>query len=81
MPDTHGNHHIDDIWFQSDCILPRQDFLTPGIVRTAHNSGMRVIPWTLNTRVELKKVIKKGVDGFVTDNPCSALQTMRATGL
>ena len=31
-------------------VLPRQDLLTEGLVQAARVKGIRVIPWTLNTR-------------------------------
>ncbi len=80
VPATHENHHIDDSWFLFDSILPRLDFLTPGLVRRARHSGKQVIPWTLNTPGELKKAIRMGVDGVVTDDPCTTLKTLKTTG-
>lgn len=38
-------------------------------VNLAHQSGMRVIPWTINTKEEIIKAIEMGVDGIITDFP------------
>jgi len=34
-----------------------------------HEKGMKVIPWTINDPVIMKKLIKIGVDGIITDYP------------
>ncbi|MBC7451634.1 MAG: glycerophosphodiester phosphodiesterase [Cytophagales bacterium] len=43
--------------------------LTSKDVEQAHKEGMRVIPWTLNTKEEIIKAIDMGVDGVITDFP------------
>jgi len=53
-------------------VLPRQDLLTEGLVQAARVKGIRVIPWTLNTREEVRRAVALGVDGFATDDPCAA---------
>jgi glycerophosphoryl diester phosphodiesterase len=34
-----------------------------------HAQGMRVIPWTVNNREDMKRLIGMGVDGIITDYP------------
>lgn len=34
-----------------------------------HAKGMRVIPWTVNDKYEMKRLIGMGVDGIITDYP------------
>lgn len=53
-------------------VLPRQDLLTDTLVRAAKGAGVRVIPWTLNTREEVHRAVALGADGFATDDPCAA---------
>lgn len=38
-------------------------------IPTYHAEGMRVIPWTVNTRDDMKKLMGMGVDGIITDYP------------
>ena len=33
---------------------------------------MQVIPWTVNKKSDLEKMLKYGVDGIITDYPDSA---------
>lgn len=44
-------------------------FLTKEIVEDLHQKGMKVIPWTVNTREEMDALIEMGVDGIITDYP------------
>lgn len=34
-----------------------------------HAQGMRIIPWTVNTKEDMKRLIGMGVDGIITDYP------------
>lgn len=34
-----------------------------------HAKGMKVIPWTVNTKEEMKQLMAMGVDGIITDYP------------
>jgi glycerophosphoryl diester phosphodiesterase len=53
-------------------ILPKWVLVTAGLVRTSHATGLKVIPWTLNSPAEIMKAGELGVDGFATDDPCRA---------
>jgi glycerophosphoryl diester phosphodiesterase len=35
----------------------------------SHANNMRVIPWTVNAREDIQKMIDLGVDGLITDYP------------
>lgn len=43
--------------------------LTPAIVDSAQQLGMRVIPWTVNEVADLQRVKSLGVEGIITDYP------------
>jgi len=38
-------------------------------VQKAHENGLKVIVWTINTAEEAAEFVKKGVDGIATDKP------------
>jgi len=40
-----------------------------GLVDRAHEAGVKVIPWTVNSMKDLKYLLGLGVDGVVTDYP------------
>ncbi|HWZ92843.1 MAG TPA: glycerophosphodiester phosphodiesterase [Polyangiaceae bacterium] len=43
--------------------------LTPKDVATAHELGLKVLPWTVNERGDMSSLIDIGVDGIITDYP------------
>ena len=52
-----------DIWSQNHAGV------TPAKVKTAHDLGLLVIPWTVNEAERMNTLIDWGVDGIITDYP------------
>lgn len=48
--------------------VPRK-FATVAFIRRAHESGRRVLVWTINDRVSMERFINRGVDSIITDDP------------
>jgi glycerophosphoryl diester phosphodiesterase len=51
------------IWGPEYTSLSQEDLLE------AKHLGLRVVPWTVNDPKEMKKLLKAGVDGIITDRP------------
>ncbi|HHD15094.1 MAG TPA: glycerophosphodiester phosphodiesterase, partial [Euryarchaeota archaeon] len=49
-------------------------------VRTCHDLGLRVNVWTPNTREEMGRCLRMGVDGLITDLPDTALEMISLHG-
>ena len=43
--------------------------LTPKDLAEAHALGLKVLPWTVNERGDMRSLIDMGVDGIITDHP------------
>jgi glycerophosphoryl diester phosphodiesterase len=43
--------------------------LTPKELADAHALGLKVLPWTVNERGDMRSLIDLGVDGIITDYP------------
>ena len=43
--------------------------LSPELVKQAQQLGLQVIPWTVNKREDMARLIDWGVDGLITDRP------------
>ncbi|KFY30313.1 hypothetical protein V493_01990, partial [Pseudogymnoascus sp. VKM F-4281 (FW-2241)] len=56
-------------------------FVTKEIVDRAHNSGMTVIPYTVDHAVTVAKLIEMGVDGVITNYPEMAMAIAKKYGL
>jgi glycerophosphoryl diester phosphodiesterase len=41
--------------------------VTPELVKACHKKGMKIIPWTVNTLEDMKRLKAMGVDGIITD--------------
>lgn len=43
--------------------------VTPELLKEAHTLGLQVLPWTVNERADMIRLIDWGVDGIITDDP------------
>jgi glycerophosphoryl diester phosphodiesterase len=57
---------------KADVIIPRLDRLSEDLIESAHRHRIIVIPWTPNTPQQIRKAMRLGADGIITDNPCMA---------
>ena len=48
---------------------PEYSLVTPLLVKQCHDTGVRLIPWTVDDKVEIDRLKKMGVDGIITDYP------------
>jgi len=60
----------------ADALLPKKNLLNRELVAEAHLNGILVIPWTVNKPEEIRDAVSSGADGFVTDDPCSAMRLL-----
>ena len=60
---------------------PQAGDLDAARVRQAQALGLQVLPWTVNERAEMERLIVWGVDGLITDEPDVALALLRERGL
>ena len=66
---------------EADVVLPRWDRVSRETVERAHDAGLLVVPWVLNTEDEFGEAVRLGVDGFATDDPCAARRYLQERGL
>ena len=48
---------------------PYFKLLSKKSIRKCHDKGMQVVPWTVNDVNDMRKLIRLGVDGIITDYP------------
>ncbi|MBT8492124.1 MAG: glycerophosphodiester phosphodiesterase [Deltaproteobacteria bacterium] len=60
---------------------PNHRDLDRSVVSRAQRAGLRVIPWTVNSRLEIAAILDLQVDGVISDYPDRARDEMRARGM
>jgi glycerophosphoryl diester phosphodiesterase len=50
-------------------LLPLYRFIHSAFIKKAHERGLRIIAWTINTVEEAQEYVNKGVDGIASDKP------------
>lgn len=55
--------------FKPFIISPNSRLVTANYVVKCHQQGLKVIPWTVNTKEEIVKLKSMGVDGIISDYP------------
>jgi glycerophosphoryl diester phosphodiesterase len=57
-----------------------EPYVTGQMVDEAHAAGMKVIPWTIDDKPTMEKLIDDGVDGIITDYPDRLREVMAGRG-
>jgi glycerophosphoryl diester phosphodiesterase len=61
--------NLSHLGFRPDALSPYFSLVTPELVKEAHDLKIAVIPWTVNTVEDLKKMADMHVDGIISDFP------------
>ena len=64
-----------------DVVSPTFSSVTPVMIAEAHQLGLPVIPWTVNTPADMAQLMDLGVDGIITDYPTRLRTLMEQRGL
>jgi glycerophosphoryl diester phosphodiesterase len=64
-----------------DAISPTFRSVTPTMIAEAHQFGLPVIPWTVNTVADMTRLMDLGADGIITDYPTRLRTVMDQRGL
>jgi glycerophosphoryl diester phosphodiesterase len=54
---------------KADYLVALYRFMHTANVEKAHQNGLKVVVWTINSPEEVEKYVKKGVDGITSDKP------------
>lgn len=61
--------NLETLGFTPHIYSPNYRLVDAALVRDAHERGMLVLPWTVNTLEEMQHLKALGVDGLITDYP------------
>ena len=65
---------LTELGFEPEIYSPYYPLVDENLIGEAHAKGMKVIPWTVNKIEQMKKLLKFGIDGLITDYPDRALK-------
>ncbi|WP_235861355.1 glycerophosphodiester phosphodiesterase family protein [Pontibacter flavimaris] len=74
------SENMEKVGFAPQIYSPHYSLVTEELVKACHAQGMRLVPWTVNSLEEMKKLKAMGVDGIITDYP-NLLNQLELTGL
>lgn len=66
-------HNLEKLGFKPDIWSPFFLKLNKEMVQELHKKSIRVIPWTVNIKEDMEKLMKMGCDGIITDYPNRAV--------
>lgn len=61
--------NIEKLGFVPDIYSPVFTLVTPELIGQAHGKNSKLVPWTVNTKEDMQRMISLGVDGIITDYP------------
>jgi glycerophosphoryl diester phosphodiesterase len=68
-------HALGDVsQLEVDALSVRVDFLSDDLLRAAHSRGREVHVWTVKGAGQITRLIKRGVDNIITDDPDLAIR-------
>jgi len=62
-------------------LSPYYGDLTEPLLKEAKSLGLAVLPWTVNDRADMERLIDWGADGLITDYPDRLREVMAAKNL
>jgi glycerophosphoryl diester phosphodiesterase len=60
---------LQTLGFQPSIYSPSFELVTEKLIKACHKKGLRIIPWTVNTKEEIERLKNMGVDGIISDYP------------
>jgi glycerophosphoryl diester phosphodiesterase len=62
-------HNLDKLGFKPAIYSPNYQLIGREGIAELHKQGIKVIPWTVNTPADMRRMLDFGVDGLITDYP------------
>ncbi|MBO9637192.1 MAG: glycerophosphodiester phosphodiesterase, partial [Siphonobacter aquaeclarae] len=58
-----------ELGFRPDVYSPFYRRVTRRLIRKTHENGMKIVPWTVNSARIMRRMVRSGADGLITDYP------------
>ena len=63
------DEQLTELGFIPAVYSPHYTLVNSQLIKSCHEKGMKIIPWTINTKQEIERIRSLGVDGIITDYP------------
>lgn len=63
------DQQLSELGYTPEMYSPNFSLVTRSLVDACHQKGMKIIPWTVNTAEDIRRLKEMGVDGIITDYP------------
>lgn len=60
---------LNDLGYAPAMYSPHYSLVNAPLIAACHQRGIKIIPWTVNTKEDIKRLKELGVDGIITDYP------------
>ncbi|HEX2898913.1 MAG TPA: glycerophosphodiester phosphodiesterase family protein, partial [Bacteroidia bacterium] len=60
---------ISELGFYPEILSPYWELVDEGMLTFAAEKNMKVVPWTVNETDDMRKLVRLGVHGIITDYP------------
>lgn len=64
---------LEKLGFTPEIYSPNYHLVNQNLIRSCHQNGIKIIPWTVNEEEDMVQLLELGVDGIITDYPDIAL--------
>ena len=61
-------------------MIPQFKLASRELISDVHEEELKVIAWTVNDEPAMKRLLRLGVDGFITDYPAVLANVLNSTG-
>lgn len=63
------SEQLNKLGFTPDVYSPEYTIVNASLIKSCHDKGIKIVPWTVNDKTEIEKLTASGVDGIITDYP------------
>ncbi len=71
------NSNIQQLGFMPDIYSPYMELVNEDLVSICHKNNVLLIPWTVNTKEDIQRLLKWKVDGIISDYPDRVVEIVR----
>lgn len=72
--------NLEALGFLPAVYSPNHHLVDETLVQAAHDRGLAVVPWTVNERSEMERLLGLDVDGLITDYPDVGMEVLKVGG-